>query len=58
MLSLARCQVFGSAGLGVERNSVPADDEIFNAVGVEDRQEFFEVVEHPGPVPSENKPRE
>jgi hypothetical protein len=36
----------------VERNCISAYDEILNAVGVEERQEFLEVVEHLGPVPS------
>jgi len=45
-------EVFGRAGLRVKRNRVAVDHEIFNAVGVEDRQEFFEVVEPRGPVPS------
>ena len=51
-------KVLGGTRLRMERNCVPADNQIHNAVGVEARQEFFEVVEHPGPVPSERKLQE
>jgi len=44
------------ARLGVERNGVSIDDQIPNAVGAEDRQEFLEVVEHPGPGASWREP--
>jgi hypothetical protein len=50
--------VFGDAGLRVERYSVATDHEIFNAVGVEDGQEFFEVWVHPGTRPSSHKRQE
>jgi len=45
------------ARLRVEGNGIAANDKVFNAVGVEDRQEFFEVVEHRRLVPSWHKRR-
>ena len=48
-------EVLSRAGLRVERNRVPTDNQLLNAVVVEDRQEFFEVVEHRGPAPSWRK---
>ncbi|HWY20046.1 MAG TPA: hypothetical protein VNX26_02440 [Candidatus Acidoferrum sp.] len=36
---------------------VATNDQILNFLGVEDGQEFFEVVEHRAPVPSFGKPQ-
>jgi hypothetical protein len=41
---------------GGKRDSVAANDQILNFLGVEDGQEFFEVVEYRVPVPSFGKP--
>jgi hypothetical protein len=38
--------------LRMKGNRISADDKIPNVVGVEGRQEFFEVVEHPERDPS------
>ena len=37
--------------LRLKRHRITSDDQIFNLLGVEDGQEFFEVVEHSGSVP-------
>src|SRR5712691_4397970 len=50
-----KVDVFRDAGLRVERNSVAPHDEVFNAEGVEDGQEFFEVWVHPRQRPSSHK---
>ena len=39
-------KVFGGARLRMKGDSVASDDQVLNVVGVEERQEFFEVVEH------------
>lgn len=40
-------EVFGRAGLRVQRYRVASDDQVLNAVGVEGPQQFSEVWEHP-----------
>ena len=50
-------KVFSRAWLSMDRDSVPADDKVFNAVLVEGGQEFFEVLtEHLVLVPSIDNP--
>ena len=49
--------VFSCARLGMKRHSITTHDEILNFLVVEDGQEFFEVLEHPAPVPSLGKPQ-
>jgi hypothetical protein len=39
--------IFCGAWLGVKGNRASTDDKVFNAVGVEGPQQFFEVGEHP-----------
>ena len=43
--------ILGGAGLRMKRDSLAAHNKIFNAVGVEGRQEVFEVLEHQSPSP-------
>jgi hypothetical protein len=49
--------IFGGAWLRVKRDSLATNDQILNFLGVEDGQEFFEVVEHRAPVPSFGRPQ-
>src|ERR1017187_3427312 len=44
--------IFRGARLRVERYGVAPHDKVLNAMGVEDGQEFVEVLEHRGPCPS------
>src|SRR5260370_12139521 len=50
--------VFRRPRLGMEGHSIAAYDQVLNILGMEDGQEFFQVVEHPVPVPSSCKPPE
>jgi hypothetical protein len=49
--------IVGRPWLRVKGDSVTTDNQILNFLGVEDGQEFFEVVEHRVPVPSFGKPQ-
>lgn len=52
-----KIEVFGGAGLSVNRPGVPADDEVLNVVFVERGQQFFEVLtEHRALIPSTDTP--
>jgi hypothetical protein len=42
----------GHIQLSMQRHGITADNQVSNFLGVEDGQEFFEVVEHPMWVPS------
>src|SRR5262249_6123736 len=50
-------QVLGSTRLSMEADGIAADDQVFNVVGVEDAQEFFEFWEHSRRAPSVHKER-
>jgi hypothetical protein len=49
--------VLGGSRLPVKRDRIAAHNQVFNPSGVEDGQEFFEVVEHGTPAPSSDKPQ-